>query len=61
MLLLLSLNIALDHRNNDSDEVEMESSLPNSTILENPAALLNTISNSMLPVEVFDNKGKCLL
>ena len=55
------MNITLDCRSNDSDEVEMESSLPNSTILGNPATMLNTISNSMLPVEVFDNKGKCLL
>ena len=55
---IATLNITLNCRNNNSGEVEMELSPPNSTILGNPAAMLNT---SMLPVEVFDDKGKSLL
>ena len=49
-----------DCRDNDNDEIEMQSSLRNSAIFGNPSASIG-ISNPMLPVEVFDNKGKCLL
>jgi len=58
------MNVALNRscRDNESDEIEMQSSLQNSTIFGNPAAIPSTgISNPMLPVEVFDNRGKCLL
>ena len=52
--------------NNIYDEVEMQSPVQNDTILENPAAnnegtIQAGIFNSMLPVQVFNNKGKILL